>query len=499
MDILVGIDFGTTNSKVVAFDPSGREVAQSACATPTLDDGDGRRSHDADAVWACIAGLVRAVIQQLPPDGRVAGVAVASVGEEIVPLDGAGRPLHPAIAWFDLRTESQATRFAARMDSAATFRISGLPVHPIWSAFKMHWVREAAPEAYQKAQLWLPMADYLAYRLCGETAASYSLASRTLLFDLRRRAWSPELMEAAEINPATLPEVHPSGSLLGHATAEAEKATGLPRGTPVAVGGHDHICGALAAGVREPGQIFDSAGTAEAILVALDEPVLDPALGDAGMTVGCHCAADRYYAIGAMPAGGVVDWFYRLYTGPQSMDREGALRAAQASPPGARGLVCLPYLMPGVQPGWGEAGLLYGLTTRHTGGDMVRAGLEGLTFEMRRLYDMVIRAFQVQADQIQFTGGMSRSRLVVEIKANVLGIPVVRLGHDELVAQGAAILAGLGAGLYRSEAEAVRSVYRTAEVVEPDPAAATAYRELYARYTQLVARAPLLTGSPSIQ
>ncbi|MDB4894788.1 MAG: carbohydrate kinase [Firmicutes bacterium] len=483
VDLLLGIDVGTTNTKAVAFDLTGNEVAQNARPTPTIGQGDGQQAHDPEAIWALVAALVRELITGLPARARIAGVAVASVGEEIIPLDEAGRALHPSICWYDNRTEAQAARYAARLTSAETFRISGLPIHPIWSAFKMQWIRDHAPDAFRKAQMWLCMADYITYRLCGEATTSYSLACRTLLFDLRERRWSDSLLDAAGVAAATLPEPVPSGAPAGRVTAGAARATGLAEGTPVAVGGHDHICGALAAGAQEPGAVFDSAGTAEAILVVLAEPALDPELGGRGITVGCHTARDRYYALGAMPAGGVLDWFYRLWTGGQGgMDRDGALAAAAQSPPGAHGLLCLPYLMPGAQPGWGREGVLYGLQTRHAAGDIVRAGMEGLAYEMRRHYESVTGAFGVKPAQIQFAGGLSRSRLIMEIKANVLGIPVIPLAHSELVAQGAAILAGIGAGVYASEHAALMAVRNTAAPVLPDPATVAGYQHLFEQY-----------------
>jgi xylulokinase len=306
--LLLGIDVGTTNCKALLFDLDGRPQATSHALTPTYHPRPNWAEHDPEALWNTVAALVRQVVAGIDP-ARVRGVGVASMAEAGVLLDTAGRPTYPIIAWHDSRTLLYHRQWIDHVETRDSFAIAGIRPEPIYGVYKLMWLRDHAPEAYRSAARWLHVADYIVFRLCGVPVTDPSLATRTMLFDLQRRTWSDRLVEWAQVRADVLPEVVPSGTALGGVTVEAAATTGLQPGTVVASGGHDHVCGALAAGVREPGTCLDSLGTAEAVFLPLASVQLDDALSQTGCMFGTHVARDRYYTMdGLWSGGGAIEW-----------------------------------------------------------------------------------------------------------------------------------------------------------------------------------------------
>ncbi|MGH3144437.1 MAG: FGGY-family carbohydrate kinase, partial [Rubrobacter sp.] len=307
--LLIGADVGTTNIKVLAFDRSGRAVARASSSTPTSYPRPGRAHHDPEDLWAAFAKTLREVTDRLGDPRRVAGIAVASLAEAAVPLDDQGRPTHDIIAWFDGRSGPQAERLDREIGRDRLFALSGLSLQPIFGLCKLLWLQENEPDAFSRTATWLNVADYVAFRLSGVPATDYSLASRTLALDLRRLEWAGDLLEEVGVPPGIFAPLLQGGSRLGSVTPEAAKATGLPQSAGVAVGGHDHVCGALAVGVTEAGTMLNSLGTAEAIFLPLERPLTDPEVGHQGYAQGAHVAGQYYVFGGQYTSGASVEWF----------------------------------------------------------------------------------------------------------------------------------------------------------------------------------------------
>jgi len=477
-ELLLGIDVGSTNCKAILFDRAGRLVASAYTPTPTRRPRPNWAEYDPEALWQTVAGTVRKAVGHVDP-ARVRGVAVASMGESGVLLDEAGRPVYPIIAWYDSRTMPQHHYWMEHTDARAAFMISGIMPEPIFGIYKLMWLRDHAPEAYEAAACWLQVADYIAFRLCGVQATDYSLATRTMLLDLQQRRWSDMLIEQAGMRRGLLPELAPSGIRLGSVTDAAAMATGLLPGTSVGVGGHDHVCGAFASGVDEAGTCLDSIGTAEAVFLTLDTLGLDDALWRAGRTFGAHVAREKYYTIdGLWTSGAAVEWARSLLAWPQA-DTNGTdsfermeMQAASA-PVGSLGVFFLPRLA------GGDHGAFIGLTTDTRAAVLGRAVYEGLAYEWRRYLELIEAALGTQARTIKVIGGGARSSLWIQIKADVLRRPLHVLMIEESVALGAALLAGLAAGIYRDEAEAVASVEHDERRIEPNLARAELYDHCY--------------------
>lgn len=292
--LLVGLDVGTTNIKAVIFDTAGQPVAAASVPTPTYYPQPTWAYYQADELWQCAVKVLRQATAQLEDPRRIASIAVASMGEAAVPIDAHGQPTYEVIAWFDQRTQPQVDWLDRTIGKDRLFDISGLSLQPIFGLAKLLWFKENQPAAFARTVRWLNMADYVAYRLSGVQATDYSLASRTLALDLRRLEWAAGLLHEVDIPPEILAPLCPSGTRLGPITAEASAATGLPVTVQVASGGHDHVCGALAAGVIEPGVMLNSVGTGETIFVSLRQPLTDPEMGRQGYTQGAHVVANHY-------------------------------------------------------------------------------------------------------------------------------------------------------------------------------------------------------------
>jgi xylulokinase len=502
MAVLIGLDLGTTNCKALAFDAGKQLLASASLPTPQTDPSSRTSEYDAGGLWQISARLIRQVVDQLGPGQEVAAVAVASMGEAGVLVDAAGEPLFPVLTWHDRRTLPWVDWWRARLPDTAVYGITGLPQDYIYSAHKLLWYRDYDPAVFARARSWLGLADWVTYKLTGRPTTSYSMASRTMLFDLQARGWSAELLSLANLPPDLLPEPLASGQLAGRVTAAAAVVAGLPAGTPVYPGGHDHICAALAAGVIAPGTMLNSSGTTDTLLITLDEPLLDVRMANSGLCCGCHTARGRYYLVGGFMSGAVIGWLTRLLTGEDTPAALAPLLAeAGRVAPGAGGTWFVPYLAGSGPPDrdpntWGA---WLGLRLQHTRGDLVRATLEGLSFAMRYLLEVFEGVAGSTTHELRAVGGGSRNELWLAIKADVLGRPVEVPDVSDVTARGAALLAGIGAGIYADEHEAAARAYRPVAAYVPDPqrqaAYEAAYRDVFSELRRSLARLPI-TPSP---
>ncbi len=306
-DLLVGIDFGTSHIKAIAFTRDGQIVASASAPTPTVYPQPGWAYYEPDAVWAQTVVALQAMTAKLDDPRRIVAVAVASVGEAGAPIDAAGQPTYPMIAWFDTRTKEQAEQLRQRFGADAIFRSSGVSLQPIFTLCKILWIQQHAPEAMARTVRWLNAADFLTFRLCGVAASEFSLASRTLMLDIDRLTWATDLVRDAGVDPAILPPLLPSGTKLGVILPEVAAQTGLPAHALVTTGGHDHVCGAMALGVTRPGAVLDSLGTAEKRLLP---PTRCSKTGSRTARLqGVHVSGGYYVLGGLYTSSACIEWF----------------------------------------------------------------------------------------------------------------------------------------------------------------------------------------------
>jgi xylulokinase len=472
--LLIGLDIGTTSIKAIVFDLHGQTVAQTSLRTPTHYPRPGWAYFEPEELWQTTVQALRTAVVQVEKPERIRGIGVASFAETGVPIDAHGQAASPeAIAWFDNRTAAQAVWLEKLISQERLFAITGISLQPIFGLFKLLWLRDNQPEVFARTRLWLNMADYITYRLSGVPATDFSLASRMMGLDLHRLQWSEEILSTMRIAPSMLAPLQPSGTRLGPVLPDVAAATGLPTNTQVAVGGHDHVCGALALGVTEPGDVLNSMGTAEAIFLPLAKPLTDPQIGAQGYAQGVHVGGNYYVLGGMYTSGACVDWFRESCTiGADTVGADYAtlIQEAEQIPPGSLGAFFLPHMRMANPPHLDvlARGSFIGLRTDVKRGALFRAVLEGLAYEIRNTLEPLLTYTGLpRVRNIYVTGGGAYNELMMRIKASVLNHTLTVVSVKEATALGAALLGGVGAGVYADLPSALGQLRYTQEEVKP--------------------------------
>ena len=483
-DLVLGVDVGTTNVKCLALDEAGNVIAQGSEPTPRSHPQPGWTDFEPDAIWEAACRAIRAVVSQLRHSDAVKGIAVSSLAESVVPIDSKGQPCAQAIAWYDLRTVAEFEWIRHRVGYETLFKISGLHPDPMFGLSKILWIKNHHSSAFQKARQWLHFADYIAFRLCGVAGTDPSLACRSLAYDLVERNWSSEILEAVGMTPSCFPPICKSGSPLGCITSSSATATHLPTTTVVSVGLHDHMSGAFAAGGLSPGVLFDSIGTSESLISIFQKPLFDLRIPAQGLAQGAIWIEEPiYYLIGGLQsAGAAVEWFHRELGSEIGISKlmEEAAQSDEAVP------VFLPHLMRSMtpHPDPQAAGAFIGIKSTTTRGAMCRAVLEGLAFEARAIADAMVTSASLPAFKKILTVGTSlQNRLLTQIKADLHGLPVSINPVRETSSLGAALLAGMGCGLFANASAAQRAARQEEIHIEPNLERSqrlqTRYQEVY--------------------
>ena len=485
--LLCGIDAGTSQVRALVFTPDGGVIASAAEPTPTKVLGPDSAELDAADLWTSIVAVLRRVVAGVPDPNAIRGIAVASLGEAGVLLAGDGQPLAPIIAWFDTRTRGELDWLLATVGFERLHRIAGLCADPTFSLLKLLWFKRQRPDVFAAARQWLNVGDYLGWRLCGERATDLSLASRTLLLDLERRIWSDPLLDACGMPKTLLAPLTPSGTRIGTILPEVAAATGLPPDCAVGVGGHDHVCGLLAAGADAPGVLLDSLGTAEALTLVRDRPLADPALGHDGFNQGAF-AVDKplYYVFGGLPtAAGSVEWFRTLYDG---VDHATLIAEAEQAADNEESLLFLPHLRLGSPPFPDPIarGAFLGISSSTSRGDLFRAVLEGIALDGANMLRIMSRHLRAgPPSRILAIGGSTRNQLLMRLKASAYGAPLAIPDLPDTTCLGAALLGGLAGGVFRDLGEARAALRMPVRQAQPDERWDRGYRErrqaIYAR------------------
>ncbi|MDQ3250397.1 MAG: FGGY family carbohydrate kinase, partial [Chloroflexota bacterium] len=406
----------------------------------------------------------------------IAAVSFSGQMMGCVPVDRAGTPLRSCIIWADQRAQTEAAGIGDVYDAALLYQRSGHRISPAYCAAKLLWLRTHQPQIFQAAAYFLLPKDSIVQRLTGAFVTDYSDASGTLLFDLKRRAWNEELLQALALSPATLPALHPSTAVVGQVTQTAAKATGLAPGTPVVLGGGDGACAGVGAGVVEPGQAYCYIGSSAWISISSAQPVLDPQQRTFTFH---HLHPQRYCPMGTMQAaGGARDWAWQQLA-EAGLDLD---QAAATVPPGAGGLIFLPYLLGERSPHWNPLarGAFVGLAMPHSRASMARAVLEGVALNLRAILN-TLRAQVPGIDAIRLIGGGSQSVLWRQILADCFDLPIQVLAlQGEATSWGAAVAGGVGVGLFDWPLAAERAT--VVQIVLPDQTGVAVYAELAGIY-----------------
>ena len=478
--VLVAIDVGTSGARASAFTTDGTELAEVRRSYPTALPGEGRAEQDArrwqTAALSALTSLVRDV------NAPITAIGLTGQCPSVVPLDRSGRPLRPGIIYRDNRATAEAAQIRARFGDQHLHALTGHLPAAFHVAAKILWIRAREPGVYKATSLFVQPSDYVGLALTGEPGTDWSVAAATALLDLRERTWAAELINGLDLDPHTLPPVKPSWSIIGGLRPALARRLKLKPDTPVIAGAGDSIACAIGAGVTAPGPVSEMAGSSSCFNSVVPEP-----LADLDITHYPSAVDDHGYVteVGLNTTGEALDWLAQLFYDrkPRRDDFARIEHAAAAAPPGADGLLFAPVLGDGERDDPTRRGIASGLSLRHDRSAWARATLEGVAFGVRARLDTLQRASR-SATELRVSGGGARIALWNQIKADVTGTPVVCVPGDSTAA-GTAMLAGLGAGIYRDVGDAVAHAYRPGPVAEPDPRLRGLYDELYARYLAL--------------
>ena len=467
MSCLVGIDVGSTNCKATAYDINGSVKAFATHKIVTYYIENNWSEFDPSQIWEAIQIILTDLTKQLNGE-KIDGIAIASMGAAGVLLDENDDWIHRSVTWFDTRTKAIAERWKNTLGNERVYSITGFVPNPMAGITKVEWIRDKMPEEFKTVKHWLSMQDYIGYRLTGEAVVDYSVGCRTMALDLKKGCWSNEILDHASISPDICSTLKHSGELVGKVTAKAFNLTGVSEGTCVYAGGMDYVCGAFASGLCESGEVLSAIGTSEQILMITDEPANYITNIKTNFTCVNYVVNDKYYIAGQIISAGVIlDWFHKEIA---MEDVIKLIDEAEKSSIGANGVMMLPHFrgkyVPGADPI--SKGAFIGLTTSHSRGDVVRAILEGICYESTGIIENLQKITGKEISCVHVIGGAVKSPFWMQLKSDILGKPIICLEVPEEVTLGAAMLAGIGCGIYSNPADAIKKTYRKEITYKPD-------------------------------
>lgn len=487
---LLGVDVGTTGCKAAVFTDDGCCLASAYREYPTQHPAPGLAELDSRAVWQSVQDVIRQVAQKSTGD-PVSALSFSSLGEAMVPVTRGREILAPSILCTDARGTEYITRLSESFDDRAFYAINPNILGPQYSLPKLLWLRDHDPALFDRANYFLLWADLIPFLLGCDPIASNSLASRTLLFDLSRNDWSQPLLQWSGIDAARFGRVVPGGTVLGRISRGAAQDLGLPSDVSLVAGGHDQSCNALGSGTIAPGQAVCGIGSFECLTPTYAK-VQDPLqMFELGLNIEHHLLPDLYVSFIFNQAGTLVKWFRDTFATadrpPEGTDLYPMLN--QEMPDDPTRLLVLPYFEPAFCPRLvsDAGGVIMGLRTHTTRGEILKAIMEGVTFYFVESVQ-ALRRLGVDTTQFVATGGGARSDRWLQIKADIFGVPFIRTRVTEASLVGAAMLAGLSTGVFTTPAQAVSRFVAHDRVFEPCTARHRIYRERLGLFQDMLPR-----------
>jgi len=484
MAYFLGIDTSTTSSKALLIDEQGNVVAVASNSHTLQTPKPLWSEQDPLEWWEAVSASIKSVLEKAGIGGeRIGAVGLTGQMHGLVLLDEAGNVLRPAILWNDQRTQSQCDEIHQIIGREKFIQITGNIALTGFTAPKILWVKENEPDVYAKAKHVLLPKDYIRYKLMGEYAMDKADGAGTVLFDLKSRDWSDEVLSALDIPRAWMPKTFEGTEFTGYVTNEAASLTGLKVGTPVAAGGGDQAAGAVGVGAVEPGVVALTVGTSGVVFATTPSALIEP---DGRLHAFCHAVPGMWHFMGVMlSAAGSLQWYRDALAPDMSFDN--LLKEAELIPAGSEGLQFLPYLSGERTPHPDPLarGAFIGLTLRHNRAHMTRAVLEGVAFGLKDSFTLIQNAGLGTITQVRASGGGTKSALWRQILASVLEAELVTVNTTEGAAYGAALLAGVGAGAWTDVAAACNACIKITGSTLPDSSQVDVYRKSYALYQEL--------------
>lgn len=498
----MGLDIGTSGVKSVLFDDSGNPVASAQQEYHFINPKPSWSEIDPEEVWRkTVLATKECVLQSTISPKQITAMGLSVLGETCFPVDEKGDPLYPAIDSQDKRYQGYQVYldwFDDRFGAEEIYKRTSYALAFIAPALRLLWFQEQRPDIFNRIYKFVSFQDFSLWRLAGKPTIDYSMASRTLLFNVQQKTWIKEFLYEMKVPIEMLSETCLSSQVIGHLTEKAAAEMRLDQNTLVIAGAHDQSCASLGIGGIFEGIASDGTGSVEAITTPTKKPFVSPTLQKKGFSSECHLTNDLYLALGYhLTAGSLIRW-YRDQLGKwekeiAARDNSSAYdlitKAAQESPPGANGLLVLPHWSgagtghtPMLNPS--SRGAILGLTLSHKKSDLDRAIFEGITYEAR----LIVESFEesgIPIEAFMVTGGGAKSPFWMQLKADIIGKPMKIPQTSEASAMGAAMLAAIGSGRFANLKEAADHFCRTIKTYYPDPKNTKKYDQIFPLYRNL--------------
>ena len=485
---LGGLDIGSTGCKVTVYDEEGNYLYRTYRDYP-VSRKTGEHEVMAEDIWKGVREVLADAGSHYPD---LKALGVTSFGESCVLLDEEDRPIRAVLLYTDPRGSEECRELEAALGREKLERITGVAPHSMYSLPKLMWIRKHRPEQFGRAKRILMMEDYIIYMLTGSAVIDYSLATRSMGFDIRALEWSQEVFQAAGIDSGLFSRPVRSGTPAGTVRPEMAKALGLPEGLLLVPAGHDQAAAAVGSGVFKADRAVDMAGTVECITPVFEGIPEDRRIYDGGYAIVPYVIPGNYVTYAFTFSGGaLVSWFINNFA-KEEKRRAKELGCSvyelleEGMKDGPTGILVLPHFAGAGTPymDGGSKGAVVGLTLDHSASDLYRAMMEGVTYEMmvnmEHLAEVGIRPQKLRA-----AGGGAASAVWMQMKADMLNLPIVSLGNAEAGAAGCAMLAGVAAGVYKDLSEAAWTMLKEKDTYLPRQEMHEAYQEYYEKYRRL--------------
>jgi len=487
---LLGIDVGTTGCKAVVFSADGRLLASAYEEYDVQRPQPGWAELDAVQVWERVKRMIARVVSDTAAD-PVRALSVSSLAEAVVPVTKERQVLGASLLNFDARGEEYLERLSGVLESERLYRINGNTLGNHYSLTKLLWLQQYRPQVYEKTFKFLHWGSFVPFMLGAEPALDYSLANRALLFDIDRGDWSDELLELTGLERGRLPATVPSGTPIGAVSAPMAAELGLPRGVAIVAGAHDQCANAVGCGVIAEGRAVYGMGTYICITPVFTQRREPAVMVERGLNTEHHAVPGQYVCFIYNQGGALVKWLRDTFAAAEHRQAQAAGRDVYADlfaelPENPSPVMALPHFMVTGPPEFisDSSGVLAGLRLETTRGDILKGILEGTTFYLKEIVD-ALPPTGIAIDDYRAVGGGSKSDAWIQVCADILGRPFTRPQTTEAGALGAAIIAGVGSGVFSSYEAGVEAMVRLERTFDPDTKRHECYQARFAQYRQM--------------
>lgn len=489
---VIGLDVGTTSCKAVVFDLEGNQKGYGFHEYGIICKKPGWAEQDPEKVWDVIKLVISQAVKESGINNDIKAISLSVQGDAVIPVDRDIKPLHNALLGMDYRSVKQAEYCSDLIGGRDLFALTGMRAHPMNSITKILWFRDNAPQVYEKAFKFMTYADFILSRLGSECTIDYTMASRTMAFDLEKRVWSDSILSRLGMDASMLSKTVESGTIAGKINDHLAEELGLPKTVFLVTGGHDQTCAALGAGVIEENIALDSHGTAEVLSTAFDKPVLNDSMFNSYYPCYLHVKNDMFFTFSLNHIGGILLNWYRDNLGYEEV-KEAEVLGIEAyklieskAPKGPSSVFVLPHFNGSGTP-WCDLdskGAILGLTMATTRHDIVKGIFDSLTYELKINID-TMRDSGIKINELRCAGGVAKSPFCMQIKADITGCRIATLKIREAACLGAAILAATAVHGYSSLNEGVNAAVSLKEIYLPDDKNGKFYNERYVIYKDI--------------